>query len=174
MSGGRRSVERALGELRDLGVRRWAEPLPLHQHDERDMSRSNVFVHPEDRDAAHERYVAGISPAGLAAGAADRQEHMQRVRSKRPEIEMWLEDVAYQTFTDALRTRMTVEQATELERILADDGPTWRALARQVQDRFSDRWRLGSLTPGHQAFGIAPCHVAATMLGEDPAQDPWT
>ena len=48
--------------------------------------------------------------------------------------------------------------------------PTWRALARQAQDRFSDQWRVGSLIPAHQAFGIALCQVAAGILGEDPAR----
>ncbi len=174
MSGGRRVVEQALSELRRMDVRCWAEPVPPHQQDYRDMPRFNVLVDPADRDRAHEWWMAGQSPAGRAAADADRQEHMIRVRSERPQIEVWLEDVGTEVLDQALRERMTVEQARELKRVLEVDGPTWRALARQAQDRFSDEWHVGSLIPGHQAFGIALCHVAAGVLGEDPTQPPWT
>ncbi len=138
------------------------------------MPRFNVFVDPADRDTAHEWWLAGQSPAARAAADADHQEQLDRVRSEWPQIEVWLEDVSTEAFDQALRERMTVEQAIELKRILEVDGPTWRALARQAQDRFSDEWRVGSLIPGHQAFGIALCHLAAEILGEDPTQHPWT
>lgn len=173
MSGGAREVEQALSELRDLGVRGWVEPVPAHQQDWRDMPRFNVFVDPADRDTVRERSRAGMSQAALAAADADHQEQLDRVRRERPQVEVWLEDVSTEAFDLALRERMTVEQAMELRRILEDDGPTWRALARRVQDRFSDEWRVGSLIAGHQAFGIALCHVAAEILGEDPSQHPW-
>lgn len=77
---------------------------------------------------------------------------------------------------DAIARSMTLEEAKEVRRLRIDERRTWRALARACHDNIqTGQWAwLSAWSPSsNQIAGMALCHHAAKLLGEDFMEPPW-
>lgn len=66
-----------------------------------------------------------------------------------------------------IQPNLTKERAQQV-RAWRAEGCTWRKVAELAHDAWGD-WMVS----GHQLYGEQICYLSATLLGEDPHEDPW-
>ena len=63
----------------------------------------------------------------------------------------------------------SVERAREVRALRVEQEHTWRGVGLECRQLWATEAGAGD----EQSLGVALCHVAAELLGEDPDADPW-